>query len=259
MSVRMLSVVPISLVFVMLVGCGGNKVADNSEITTCVEEGKIPHLGRCFDSIKLDDRTIGFKLQSKDGLLEVGKKLDHDWTKQLLVFAYIGEGYSTFAEVNSATTPPPLPLIYMGLATRGEEGTNYIDSISILLHFWKYDDHSANIYDPPNTWFAKGTIRMNGKTYSLPVNMDTVKAAYPEAAASHNKRIDEKNKVRRSLELEEEEEDEFTVTIGDVEVSFHSITRQQAHNMYEEDIAGMLTSLSYEAVNANKKSLGNGN
>ena len=171
MSVRMLSVVPISLVFVVLVGCGGSSSeSENIESNdyfnlrsgeACPEE-KIRHIHQCFDSIHLSDENIGFVLKSKYEYLEVREKLSKDWTNELDYFSHFSGDLYSFGEDESHHS-----LINKGLAERKEQGEDYIYMISIST-FFEFVDH-INLIDH-RLWFANGTIEIKGITYDLPLN-----------------------------------------------------------------------------------------
>lgn len=178
MSVRILSVVQISIMLLtVLAGCGGSKQENSNSgfsLTNSCITGKIAHLGHCYDSIHISDENIGFRLKSKSREIIVSEFDNKEWLDSLVpddIHQIKGQYSNIYYYTASNDAGFFTHLTPMMGWVETPDGKKRIDFLSIRLALSSNENHLH--------WkWLEGSIKMNGRIYTLPINFQHLKDAY---------------------------------------------------------------------------------
>ena len=155
-------------------------ILENGKLIDMCDEGQIPYLDRCFDTVHFDAELAGFRLESKTRIFAARTTANQEW---LETFTTVGtwngsnltHGYQLTYKCIDWSSSCAIPSWFRILKTKKIGKTHYIDYLTLNTHYrWG----GVLTGRTTHSWTLQGTITMKGKVYPLPVTKKQVRDVY---------------------------------------------------------------------------------
>ena len=155
-------------------------ILEQGKLIAMCDEGQIPYLDHCFDSIHFEAEQAGFKLESETRTFEAWTTASQTWLDTFTTIETwngrnLTHGYQLTYKCIAWSSSCAIPSWFRSLKTKKIGKTHYIDYFTLNTHYrWG----GALSGRTTHSWPVQGTITMKGKIYPLPVTKKQVKAVY---------------------------------------------------------------------------------